>query len=80
MASTCKRKVKPMRIEKTNSNLFQLTVTGYELATLISSVRYLSEGAEGELSEEAVHHAKQLIENYDRAIQTLPKEVPNGLE
>ena len=64
-----------MQIKKSDKNIFQLTLTGYELATLIAAVRYISEGAEGELNEAAVINAKHLLENYDNASQILFKDV-----
>lgn len=60
-----------MRIEKENNRIFQLTLSGYELAALISSARYVAEGAKGDMSEEAIHFLKQVIENYDSAARRL---------
>ena len=37
-----------MQIKKEQRNIFQITLTGYELATLISSARWIAEGAKGE--------------------------------
>lgn len=65
-----------MQIKKSHKNLFQLTVNGYELATLISSARYISEGAKGELNSESIINAKQILANYDKASQTLFNDIP----
>lgn len=64
-----------MQIKKSNKNLFQLTLTGYELATLISSARYISEGATGELNKAAIDNAKLILANYDKASQTLLSDI-----
>ena len=56
-----------MRIEKERSRLFHLVLTGYELAAVISSARWVVEGAEGELAPEAIDHLKQVLSNYDKA-------------
>jgi len=64
-----------MQIKKANAKLFQLTLTRYELATLISSARYISEGAKGELNEASISNAKQLLANYDKASQILFKDI-----
>jgi hypothetical protein len=64
-----------MQIKRSNKNLFQLTLTGYELATLISSARYISEGAKGELNEAAISNAKHILVNYDKASQSLFNDI-----
>lgn len=56
-----------MLIEKKSPHIFQVTLSGYELATLISSARWALEGANGELTPEAAGQLKQVITNYDYA-------------
>lgn len=56
-----------MHIKKKNNLVFHLTLSGYELATLISSARWVAEGAKGELNAEAILQLKQVVSNYDRA-------------
>ncbi|HKX86185.1 MAG TPA: hypothetical protein VJL37_05915 [Flavobacterium sp.] len=56
-----------MHIEKRSNLVFQLTLSGYELATLISSARWVAEGAKGELTSEAILQLKQVVSNYDKA-------------
>ncbi|KGO90849.1 hypothetical protein [Flavobacterium suncheonense] len=56
-----------MHIEKKNNLVFHITLSGYELATLISSARWVAEGAKGRLTEEAVSQLKQVVSNYDKA-------------
>ncbi|WP_281229004.1 hypothetical protein [Flavobacterium aquiphilum] len=60
-----------MHIEKKNNLVFHLTLSGYELATLISSARWVAEGAQGELTPEAIEQLKLVVSNYDRAAASL---------
>lgn len=60
-----------MQIEKRQRNIFQLTLTGHELATLISSARWIVEGKNGEVTSEAINNLKQLLTNYDSATKKL---------
>lgn len=60
-----------MHIEKKNNLVFHITLSGYELATLISAARWVAEGAKGELTTEAIQQLKQLVSNYDRAADKL---------
>lgn len=60
-----------MHIEKKNNLVFHITLSGYELATLISSARWVAEGAKGELTAEAIQQLKQVVTNYDRAADKL---------
>jgi hypothetical protein len=63
-----------MQIKKGQRNIFQITMTGYELATLISSARWIAEGAKGELTLEATNNLKQLLDNYDKEANKLHSE------
>ncbi|MES2398160.1 MAG: hypothetical protein V4549_19250 [Bacteroidota bacterium] len=56
-----------MHIEKLHNQIFHITLSGYELATLISSARWAAEGAKGELTAEAVSQLKQVVSNYERS-------------
>lgn len=60
-----------MRIDKGQRNIFQITLSGHELATLISSARWVVEAANGELTTEAITNLKQVLTNYDTATQRL---------
>lgn len=67
-----------MRIEKEGNRLFRVTLTGYELSALISSARWATEGAEGELTDEAVNHLKQVLANYDNAASRIREVAPDA--
>lgn len=60
-----------MLIEKGRNPIFYLTLSGYELATLISSARWAAEGAKGELTAEALSQLQQVVSNYDKAASKL---------
>ena len=67
-----------MLIEKKHNSVFQLTLSGYELAALVSSARWITDGAKGEFTDDAKNHLKQVLSNYDkatgRAIKMTPKK------
>lgn len=69
-----------MRIEKGRGQIFNLTLSGYELAALISSARWAAEGAEGQLNEEAVIHLKQVLKNYDNAVSKLNESLKQKVD
>jgi len=60
-----------MQIEKRRNLVFHLTLSGYELATLISLARWVTQGAKGELTAEAISNLKQVLANYDSATERL---------
>ena len=60
-----------MQIKKGQRNIFQITLTGYELATLITSARWIVDGAKGELTLEATNNLKPLLDNYDSETKKL---------
>lgn len=60
-----------MQIKKEFGNQFSVKLSGYELASLISSARWIVEGSKGEFPEEALHNLKRLLKNYDSAATKL---------
>lgn len=66
-----------MHIEKKHPRIFRITLSGYELATLVSSARWAAEGAKGELTPEAVSQLKEVLLNYDKAAGILQEKLPN---
>lgn len=63
-----------MHIEKKSNLIFHITLSGYELATLISSARWVAEGAKGELTDDAIHQIQQVISNYDKAASKITEK------
>ncbi len=56
-----------MLIEEKRRSIYQVTLSGYELAALIAAARWVTEGAKGEISPEAVEQLRQVVANYDAA-------------
>ncbi len=60
-----------MKIEKVRPTVFSVTLHAYELSALIAAARWVVEGAEGELSEEALDQLRQVVENCDAETERL---------
>lgn len=58
-----------MKLERVRPTAWQVTMHPLELAALISAARWVDDGADGELSAEARGQLRQVLENYDQAIQ-----------
>lgn len=65
-----------MHIDRKNINSYQLTLSAYELATFMSSLRWIADEAKGELTSEAIENARAVILNYDKALKELNKDKP----
>lgn len=65
-----------MRIEKGHSNIYRITLSGYELAALISSARWVAEGGEGQVTPDVANNLKQLLVSYDDATKKLHEKSP----
>ncbi|MBT8324565.1 MAG: hypothetical protein HKN99_11505 [Winogradskyella sp.] len=65
-----------MQIKKEFGNRFSVELSGYELASLISSARWITEGSKGEFPEEALQNLKRLLKNYDKAAEQLYDHKP----
>jgi len=60
-----------MKVEKERPIVFRVTLHAYELSALIAAARWVVEGAEGELSDEALDQLRQVVESYDAERQRL---------
>lgn len=60
-----------MKVERTRPTVFRLTLHAHELSALIAAARWVSEGAEGELSDEALEQLQAVVENYDANIERM---------
>jgi hypothetical protein len=54
-----------MKIERLKPTVLRITLHSYELAALISAVRWVIHGAKGELPEGAITQLKKILDNYD---------------
>lgn len=66
-----------MRIEKKHPGIFNVTLSGYELATMISSVRWAVDGAKGDLNPESVSQLKHVLANYENAATRMQGNSPS---
>jgi hypothetical protein len=64
-----------MQIQQIRPTLLQLTVHGFELATLVAAARWVAGGCEGELPPEAVDQIRQVLARYDAAWQQSASEM-----
>lgn len=60
-----------MKIEKESPTVFTVTLHTYELSVLFAAARWVVEGAEGELPEDARDQLRQVVESYDMEIERL---------
>lgn len=58
-----------MKLERQGPTVFQLTLHTYEAAALIAAARWVAEGSEGSLPDEAVEQLRQVLASYDRALE-----------
>lgn len=54
-----------MKIEKESPTVFTVTLHAYELSALFAAARWVVEGAEGELPEDARDQLRRVVESYD---------------
>ncbi|MGM0589503.1 MAG: hypothetical protein ACQETE_13865 [Bacteroidota bacterium] len=68
-----------MQIDRLRPTKYRITLHSYDMAALLSAARWVVEGAEGELSDEAKAHLAQVVANYDEAVQQVnePAEAEN---
>jgi len=56
-----------VKIERLRPAVLQVTLSAYELAAVMSAARWVAEGAEGEMSPEAVEQLRKAVASYDAA-------------
>lgn len=54
-----------MRIDRLRPTTFQLTLGAFELAALVAAARWVTGGAQGELTAEAQDQLRKVLESYD---------------
>jgi hypothetical protein len=60
-----------MRVERLRPTTFQLTLGAFELAALVAAARWVTSGAEGELTTDALDQVRQVLASYDEQWQRL---------
>lgn len=60
-----------MRVDRLRPTTFQLTLGAFELAALVAAARWVTSGAEGELTAEALDQVRKVLASYDEQWQRL---------
>lgn len=60
-----------MRVARLRSTTFELTLSVFELASLVAALRWAAAGGEGELTAEAKTQMERVLASYDREWQRL---------
>ncbi len=60
-----------MRLEHLRPAALRVTLHTYELSALVAAARWVVEGAEGELPEEARDQLRKVLESYDQEARQL---------
>jgi len=63
-----------MTIEQLKPTVLRITLHTYEIAALISAARWVTEGAKGELPEEAVEQIRNVLDSYDSEKKKMTKQ------
>ncbi len=58
-----------MTVEHVRPTVLRVTLHSFEMAALVAAARWVAEGAEGELPEEAVDQLRQVLERYDAEVR-----------
>ncbi len=54
-----------MQVERLRPTVLRITLHAYEAAALFAAARWVAEGAEGELPDEAVEQLRKVLESYE---------------
>jgi hypothetical protein len=54
-----------MKLERVRPAVFQVTLHAGELGALVSAARWIVEGSEGDLPDEALEQLRQVLSSYD---------------
>jgi hypothetical protein len=57
-----------LKLERVQPTVYRLTLHAYEAAALIAAARWVAEGSQDPLPEEAVAQLRQVLDSYDRAV------------
>ncbi|MDX1658402.1 MAG: hypothetical protein R3343_06250 [Nitriliruptorales bacterium] len=60
-----------MKVQRVRPQVFELTVHALELSALVSAARWVVDGAEGDLPEEAREQLGQVLDSYDAEVAEL---------
>ena len=57
-----------MRLERLRPTAWRVTLHPLELAAVMSTLRWVTEGAEGALPTDAIDRLRRVLHDYDRAV------------
>jgi hypothetical protein len=60
-----------VKIQRPRPLVLHVKLSAYEMATLMAAVRWVVEGREGELTEEALGQLQQVLGSYDAEMERL---------
>ena len=63
-----------MQVERVRPMVIRLTLHTYEATALISAARWVVDGADGELSEEALAQLRAVLASYDDALRRIAEQ------
>lgn len=61
-----------MTVERLRPTVLRVTLHAYELSALVAAARWVAEGAEGELPQEASDQLRQVLDDYDAEVRRAP--------
>ncbi len=63
-----------MQIERIRPTILQVTLHAYELSALIAGARWIVDGAEGELTEDARKQLRAVLKSYREEVNRIDSE------
>ncbi|MDQ2934065.1 MAG: hypothetical protein M3R49_03620 [Chloroflexota bacterium] len=58
----------------------RLTLHAYEAAALLAAARWVAEGSQGSLPDDAVIQLRQVLASYDRALASADQDAPLSVQ
>ena len=63
-----------MKLERVQPAVLRLTLHAYEAAALLAAARWVAEGSQGSLPDDAVDQLRQVLASYDRALASADQD------
>jgi hypothetical protein len=60
-----------MQLERVRPMVIRITLHTYEATALITAARWVADGAEGELPEDALEQLREVLAGYDAALSRI---------
>ncbi|MGM0577116.1 MAG: hypothetical protein ACQEXJ_15430 [Myxococcota bacterium] len=67
-----------MKLERPRPMVLRVTAHAHEMAALVAAARWVAEGAEGELTAEAVTHLREVVATWDEELRRLAEREGAG--